>query len=497
MAVNVDAAPGEWVAPAEWDRLPLLIDGAFEAGEGCEYDVFDPATEKRIATVLPASAEQLDRAVGAARRAFDEGEWPRMPPKERRAALLRFADELDACAAELADALIAEVGTPMAIARGLQVDWPLQHLRWYADQAIVDRTEDLGPHAFPVPSRSIVEYQPVGAVAAISAYNYPITLAMHKVGPALAMGCTVVLTPSPRTPIATLLFARAAQRAQLPAGVLNVVVADTDRARELTQHPSIDKVAFTGSPRVGTEVMRQAATQLSGVVLELGGKSAAIFLPDADIDEVTRATHLRHLRNGGQACAAPTRILVPREHWERFLEVSRQAYAEIPVGSPREADTVIGPMIDEGHRARIEAMVQQAIDQGAKIAAGGGRPDYAAGWYMNPVLLVDVDNSWPIAQEELFGPVSVAMPYDTVDEAIAIANDSRFGLHAYLFTPDLNRAREIAPRLRAGSVTINGGGGFRPDAPMGGFGISGVGRELGWWGIHEYLEPQHVQWRDE
>lgn len=496
MAEEYESEATPWEPPAEWDRMPLLIDGRLESGEGASYDVIDPASGAAVASVLPASAEQTERAIRAARTAFNQGPWPRMSPQERHDALVRFADELDACADEIADALIAEVGTPVAIAHALQVDWPLQHLRWYAEQALVDRTEDLGPHSSPVESHSIVTYQPVGVIAAISAYNYPIALAMHKVGPALAVGCTVVLTPSPRTPLATLIFARAAARAELPPGVLNIIVADADSARELTRHPSVDKVAFTGSPEVGIEVMRQAATQLSGVVLELGGKSAAIFLPGSDIDEVTRATHLRHLRNGGQACAAPTRMLVPRADWDRFLEVSREAYAQIPVGDPRDPATVIGPMINEAHRRRIEAAVQAAITQGARVAAGGGRPDIATGWYMNPVLLVDVDNSWPIAQDELFGPVAVAMPYDSVDEAIAIANDSRFGLHAYLFGPDVDAARTLASGLRVGSVTINGGGGFRPDAPMGGVGVSGIGRELGWWGIHEYLEPQHVQWRE-
>ncbi|WP_162529793.1 aldehyde dehydrogenase family protein [Nocardioides caldifontis] len=491
-----DPAARAWQPPAAWSRLPLLIDGAAVQGEGAPLDVTDPATGEPVASVAMASLDQLDRAVDAARTAFDSGPWSRLTGEERRAALHRLADVLDGYADQLADALVAEVGTPVAIARALQVDWPLKHLRWYADQAVVDRTEDLGPHHEPAPSHSIVAYQPVGVVAAISAYNYPLALAMHKIGPALAVGCTVVLVPSPRTPLATLLLAKAVAEAGLPAGAVNVVVGGADVARRLTEHPGVDKVAFTGSPHVGTEVMRQAATHLRGVVLELGGKSAAIFLPGSDIREVTRTTHLRHLRNGGQACAAPTRMLVPRESWDQFLEASREAYAEIPVGDPRDPATVVGPMIDEGHRARIEAAVEAALAQGARVAAGGGRPEHVGGAYLNPVLLVDVDNSWPIAQEELFGPVAVAMPYDTVDDAVALANDSRFGLHAYLFG-DLDTARALAPRLRVGSVTINGGGGFRPDAPMGGFGISGIGRELGHWGIHEYLEPQHVQWRTE
>ncbi len=479
----------------DWDGLPLLIGGGLVQGAGPSLEVVNPATEQVIARVATADAAQANAAVAAARSAFTEGPWATMSGEDRREAIHRLADALDACADEMAECLVAELGTPVAIARSFQVGSPLQHLRHYAEEAVLDRTEDLGPHTDPTPSRSEVTYHPVGVVAAISAYNFPLALAIHKIGPALSVGCTVVLIPSPRTPLMTLLLARAVAESGLPPGVLNVVVGGADVARRLTEHPDVDKVAFTGSPEVGAAVMAQAASHLSGVVLELGGKSAAILLPDADLAEAVPMVHLRHLRNGGQACAAPTRILVPRERWDEFLARSREAYARIPVGDPADPATVIGPMIDAGHRARIEAKVAEAVAEGAEIAAGGGRPDLAWGYYMNPVLVVGVDNSWAIARDELFGPVAVAMPYDDIDEAVAIANDSPYGLHAYLYTADTDQARAIARRLRVGSVTINGGGGTRPDTPMGGFGISGVGREIGKWGIHEYLEPQHIQWR--
>jgi aldehyde dehydrogenase (NAD+) len=479
---------------ADWEHLPLLIDGELVTGAGDGLDVENPATEKIAAQVRTANAAQLDAAVDAARRAFATGPWSRMSGAERGAAIHRLADVFDSYTKRFTEAIIAEVGSPVAIAKALQVSWPAMHLRWYADQASVERTEDLGPHSNPVPSHSEGAYRPVGVVAAIAAYNYPLTLAVHKLGPALATGCTVVLMPSPQTPIATLLLAQAIAEAELPAGAVNIVVGGADIARRLTEHPDVRKVAFTGSTAVGTMVMRQAAGNLNGVTLELGGKSPAIVLPDADLETVTPSLHLRYCRNGGQACAAPTRLLVDRGRFDEFLDRSRAVYEQIPVGDPLDPATVVGPMISSAHRERVEAYVSAAVAQGGCIAAGGGRPDLARGWFTNPVLLADIDNSWPVAQEEIFGPVAVAIPYDDVDEAIAIANDSRFGLHAYLLSADTDRARTIAARLRAGTVSINGGGDFRPDAPMGGFGVSGVGRELGKWGIHEYLEPQHIQW---
>jgi len=477
----------------DWDGLHMLVGDEFVVGSGEALAVENPATEATIATVGTADDNQLDAAVAAARGAFRG--WAALPPARRTAALHSFADAFDKYAELFTEAVIAEVGTPIAIAGPLQVAWPAAHLRWYAEQASVDRTERLGRHTQPVLSESEVAYRPVGVVAAITAYNYPLTLAIHKLGAALAAGCTVVLMPSPRTPIATLLLARAVAESDLAPGVVNVVVGGGDIARRLTEHRDVAKVTFTGSVDIGRHVMRQAADNLNGVVLELGGKSPAILLPDADLETWVPSIHLRYSRNGGQACAAPTRVLVPRTGWQQFLDITAGVYAEqIPAGDPLDPKTVVGPMIDARHRERVESYVAEAVAAGGRIAAGGGRPDLPVGHYVNAALLVDVDNSWPVAQEEIFGPVAVAIPYDEVDEAITIANDSRYGLHAYLYSADAAYARGFAGQLRAGTVSINGGGGFRPDAPMGGFGVSGVGRELGRWGIFEFLEPQHIQW---
>ena len=477
-----------------WNDLPLFIDGQQKAGDGPSLIVVNPATEGVCATIRGADAGQTESAIRAARQAFDDGPWRRFSRADRSEAMFRLADCYERVFDRMVESVVTEVGTPVTLARTLQVGAPLTHLRYYAETAKRDWTEPLGPHFDPVPSDSLVAYRPVGVVGAISAYNFPLVLAMHKVGAALAAGCTIVLVPSPHTPITTLLFAEAVAEADLPPGVLNVLVGGTETARTLTEHPLVDKVAFTGSTQVGSIVMQQAGAGLRDVVLELGGKSPAIIMPDADIEAVTPELHVRYCRNGGQGCAAPTCLLVPDDKWDTFLDISKSMYDQIKVGDPWDADTVIGPMITDAHRERVEGFVGEAVDQGATVAAGGGRPAMPAGWYTNPTLVIGADNGSRICQEEIFGPVAVAHPYRNLDEAIELANDSRYGLHAYLFTKDLGRAIDLADRLRAGSVTINGGGGLRPDAPMGGFGVSGVGREIGKWGIHEYLEPQHIQW---
>jgi aldehyde dehydrogenase (NAD+)/betaine-aldehyde dehydrogenase len=476
-------------------QLPLLIGGTAVPGAGPVLDVVDPATEEVCARVASASSAQLGDAVAAARRAFDHGPWPSCPPAERSAAIHRIADGIDAHHDELVAAIVSEVGSPVALARSLQVGMVATHLRWYAEQARADRTESLGAHADPVASQSLVAYRPVGVVAAIAAYNYPLLLATHKLGAALAAGCTVVLMPSPRTPVATLLLAEILRAAELPPGVVNVVVGDARIARQLTEHPEIDKIAFTGSTAVGEQVMAQAATGTRGVVLELGGKSPAVLFPDADVGAVLPDVLRRYCRNGGQACAAPTLLIVPESAWDEVVEVSRATLASIAVGDPWAEDTLVGPMISAAHRLRVEGFTAAAVADGGELVAGGGRPDMARGWFTNPALVAGVDPGSRIAQEEIFGPVAVAFRYRTVDEAIELANCSRYGLHSYLYTADHGAALAACARLRTGSVSINGGGGFRPDAPMGGFGTSGVGRELGRWGVHEYLEPQHIQWR--
>ncbi len=473
----------------------LVIDGKRVEGEGLPDVVLNPATEEVVAEVRAASLAQADAAIRGARRAADDGPWPRMSPAERSQALHRFADAFEARIPELVATIVTEVGTPVSLAEPLQVGSALTHLRHYADLAARDLSRDLGPATGP-PSHSTLAYRPAGVAVGITAYNYPLMLAASKIGAAMAAGCTTVLLPSPRTPLTSLVLGELGLEAELPPGVLNVVVGGAALGAAITQRPDVDRVSFTGSVEVGQAIMRQCVDHLSGVVLELGGKSPDIVLPGYPLDvESVRGIHLRYLRNAGQGCASPTRILVPRENLDEFAEATRAAYPTIGVGDPWDPATVVGPVIRPEHRARVEGFVERALAAGGEIVAGGGRPALDRGWYVSPTLVGSVEPTAEIAQEEIFGPVGVLLPYDDLDDAVQIANGTKFGLAAYVHGPDLDEARSLAPRLRAGTVYVNGGGGIRPDAPFGGWGASSIGREWGEEGVREYLEPQHVQWR--
>jgi aldehyde dehydrogenase (NAD+)/betaine-aldehyde dehydrogenase len=464
------------------------------SGNAEPVPVFDPATEQELARVPQAGTDQIERAVAAARHAFDEGPWPRMSGQERAQLLSRFADRLEARKDELVTGVTYEVGTPVTQSKIGQVELPIAVLRTYAELARKDRTEHIGPSLDAMPSDSLVAYQPVGVVGVITAYNYPLVLALRSMGGALAAGCATIVAPSPKAPLTTLMIARAAEESGLPPGVVNVVVGGPEVGRLISTHPGVDKVAFTGSRAVGELVMRQAAATIKDVTLELGGKSPMLLLPGYDAAASARRLHTRYLLNAGQACAAPARMLVPREDYDMFLDASREAFTKIRVGDPWNPKTLVGPLIRPDHRDGVEGLVEEAVADGATIVAGGGRPDLARGWYMNPVLLGDVDNRSRIAQEEVFGPVGVVVPYDGIDDGVAKANDVAYGLAADVFSPHTASAIEIAKRLRAGTVYVNGGGAFRPDAPFGGFKASGIGREYGEWGVREFLQPQHVQW---
>ena len=472
----------------------LVIDGQRVRGAGPSVEVVNPATGQILASVAQATVAQAEAALAAARHAVDAGPWPTMAPAERSAALHRFCDAFEARADELVATIVAEVGTPIQLAEPLQVGSALKHLRHYADLAARDRSRDLGDDSTP-PSHSEVVYRPAGVAVGITAYNYPLMLAASKIGAAMAAGCTTVLLPSPRTPLTALMLGEIGLEAGLPPGVLNVVVGGPEIGALLTQSPSVDRVSFTGSVEVGQAIMQQCVEHVTGVVLELGGKSPAIVLPDAELtEELVSQIHLRYMRNAGQGCASPTRILVHESVYDEFLRLSREVYAKVPIGDPWDPATVIGPLIRPEHRARVEGFVERAVAGGGAVLAGGGRPEGEGGFFMNAALVGDVAPDAEICQEELFGPVAVLLKYRDLDEAVAIANGTKFGLAAYVFGA-LDEARALAARLRAGTVYINGGGGIRPDAPFGGWNASSIGREWGEDGIREFLEPQHIQWR--
>jgi acyl-CoA reductase-like NAD-dependent aldehyde dehydrogenase len=472
----------------------LLIDGRLVPGEGPVIEAINPATEQVTARMATASIAQVDQAVAAARRAFPA--WAATSPQERSAAIHRLADTFEKHTDRLTASIVNEVGTPAGFAEIMQVKLGISHLRWQAEAALVDRTVDLGEWHDPVLTRSEVAYRPVGVVACITGYNYPINLAVFKFGAALAAGCTAVLLPSPRTPLTTLWMGELFEEAGIPAGVLNVVIGDGPSVgQHLTTHPAVDRVSFTGSDGVGARIMEQAARGLKGVTLELGGKSPNILLPGVDAAGLAKDIHLRWARNGGQGCAALARMLVHESLMDEFLGASAEAFGALKVGDPWDRSVNIGPMIREDHRARVQGFIDNGLADGGEIVLSLDTPVPDKGFFVNPVVFAGLPHDNRLVQQEVFGPVGVVVPFSTEEEAVRLANDTAYGLAANIYTPDVERGRELAGQLRSGTVWINGGGNMRPDAPFGGFGMSGVGREIGEWGIREYLEPQHVQWR--
>lgn len=465
----------------------LLINNQDRVGEGDVLRVISPVTEELVAEFRGASVPQVDEAVSSAKAAFESGVWK--DPALRRAVLLKFADLIEENRDKLMDTLISEIGSPINL-KANHTDTPAAFVRWFAEAATRDRTRHLrfnNTHT----AVSMVAYRPVGVVAAISAFNYPLLIGVTKIGAALAAGCTTVLLSSPLAPLAVLLLGDLVRRAGFPAGVVNIIAGGADVGRALTEHPAVDKVSFTGSVNVGRQVMQQAAAGLRSVVLELGGKSAAIMLPGVDYNQYAFWLHARYARNAGQGCGSPTRILVEESRYEEFCAASRKAYAQIKVGDPSDPSTIVGPVVSAANRDRIEAGVAHAVKGGATIIAGGGRPDIEKGWFLNPVLVGGLDNQARLAREEIFGPVSVVLTYRTVEEAIQIANDSELGLKAYLFGPR-EQCLKLVPELRVGTVQINGGSPLRPDAPMTGYKHSGVGAEWGEDGLREFMLPQHI-----
>jgi aldehyde dehydrogenase (NAD+)/betaine-aldehyde dehydrogenase len=473
------------------------VDGRWLDGGDGHVDAVDPTTEEVLATVPTTAVSQVNDAVAAARQAFDEGPWPRMRPRERAAAINRLTDRMRAHRDDLVELGMLEVGSPRLLSEAMHADLPINFWEWFADAAIRGPRggweDGIGLHHSPVLSTSILFNDPIGVVAAIAAYNTPQLITAFKVGGALAAGCTTVLMPSPRTPLAAVAFARIVEEADLPPGVVNVVIGEAEVGRALTEHPAVDLVTFTGSVAVGRQVMRQAADGLKKVVLELGGKSPNILLPGADVEAAAAPSILRFTRNSGQACGATTRTFVPRADYDRFVAAAADFMQTVRVGDPFEPDTVLGPLIRRSQVDSVQGYVRRAVQAGAQIVAGGEPVAAPTGFFMSPTLVGNVGNDAEICQEELFGPVGAVMAYDTVDEAVALANATRYGLNANVWGP-ADDAMRVARRLRTGTATINGGGGDRPDAPWGGVGESGVGFDRGEAGFSEFFTVQHVQW---
>ncbi|MFN8217859.1 MAG: aldehyde dehydrogenase family protein [Solirubrobacterales bacterium] len=481
------------------------IGGRREPGEGDTHVKINPTTGEPLGSFAAASVEQVDRAVAAARSAFDGGPWRDFGPRERSAALHRLADLIEAHSDALIEIVGADVGSPVSLAKPLQLEGALFNLRWFADAArtgpdgwyergmTVDAPAG-GTHPGLV-SHGILTREPIGVVAAITAYNFPYNLVCWKLGAALAAGCTVVVQPSLRGTVSTLALWSLIERLELPAGVVNLVLGESDVGQRLTAAEDVDMVTFTGSEAVGAAIMAQAAPTIKKLVLELGGKSPNLILPSADLEAALEPSILRLITNAGQRCGALSRILVERRMYDRFCELAAAFLDRVKVGDPRDPATVVGPLVDRAHLAFVQGHVERALAGGATIVAGGGEPapDLAAGAFMRPALLGSISNRSEFCQEEQFGPVGSVIPYDDVEEAVAIANDSRYGLNANVWGP-VPEALRVARGIRSGNVTINGGGQIRPEAPWGGFRRSGVGRESGNEGFREFFEVKHIQW---
>lgn len=477
-----DAAP-----EAQVDRR-LLIDGRLVTADKT-FPSINPATGAVIGHAPDAGVEQAQAAISAARHAFDTTDWS--TDVESR---IRCLDQLHTALVEHADELreltIAEVGATRALTHGAQLDDPIKIVRFYADLLRTYQfSEDLGE----IESRGMlhhrwVEKEAAGVVAAIIAYNYPNQLALAKLAPALAAGCTVVLKGAPDTPLVTLALGELiANHTDIPAGVVNVLTSsDAAVGEALTTSPDVDVVTFTGSTAVGRKIMAAASDTVKRVFLELGGKSAVIMLDDADFTGASMFAAFSMVTHAGQGCALTSRLLVPKSHHGEIVELIAQNFAKVRHGDPADPKTLMGPLINERQRDKVDGMVQRAVAAGATLVTGGKRLD--PGYFYAPTLLTNVDPDSEIAQDEVFGPVLVVIAFDDDDDAVRIANNSIYGLAGAVFSRDQDRALAVARRIRTGSFSINGGNYFAADSPFGGFKQSGVGREMGVAGLEEFLE---------
>jgi aldehyde dehydrogenase (NAD+) len=464
---------GAWVKPSS-DRV---------------IEVISPTTEEVIAHVPEAAPADMDAAVRAARQAFDHGPWPRMSPAERAEALLRILNEVESRFDEMCLAFTAEIGAPFVISQAFHQN----ALAMWSDSATLHERFAFEEERSWADGHARIVREPVGVVATIIPWNGPVATASLKVGPALAAGCTVVLKPAPEGPVSTMLLAEAFEAAGLPEGVISVLPAGRDTGEYLVRHPDVDKVAFTGSTGAGRRIMSLCSERIARVTLELGGKSAAIIGDDIPLDEVLPTLVPGGIGHSGQVCAALTRIVVPRHRHDEVTEAVAAALAGVTVGDPMDPGTFLGPLAAERQRDRVERYIAIGREEGATLAFGGGRPAHLdRGWFVEPTLFANVDNSMRIAREEIFGPVLCIIPFDDVDDAVAIANDSDYGLSGAVFARDRELGEQIARRVRTGQISVNSWG-MCVVQPFGGFKQSGLGREGNVEGLTPYLETKVIQ----
>jgi aldehyde dehydrogenase (NAD+) len=477
----------------EWHEDRLLVDGALVAAEaGATYDTIDPATEAVLGPAADASVGDARRAITAARRAFDTTDWSRDHGFRVR-CLRQLHQALLDNVEHLREIIVREVGAPVSSTSGPQLEAPIDVVSWYADLLEgYDFVEDLGDRdTFAGRHHRWIEKEAAGVVGAITAYNYPIQLALAKLAPALAAGCTVVLKGAPDTPWATLALGRlAAEATEIPPGVLNVLSSsDNAVGAELTTNPDVDVVSFTGSTPVGRQIMAAASATVKRVFLELGGKSAMVLLDDGDPGMAGLFCAYAATSHAGQGCAITSRLVVPRARFDDVVDVARTTIAGIPYGDPADPSMMMGPLISARQREKVAGYVDRATAEGAKAVVGGRVPEHLPrGFFYEPTLLVDVDENAAVAQDELFGPVLVVLAHDGDDDAVRIANNSIYGLSGGVLSNDRERALSVARRIRTGTMSVNGGVYYGPDAPFGGYKQSGIGREMGAAGLDEFLE---------
>ncbi|WP_020108047.1 aldehyde dehydrogenase [Nocardia sp. 348MFTsu5.1] len=472
------------------DRTHLFIDGRWVTPRSGDFvEVIEAATEQPLGRAALASRQDIDSAVAAAQTALT-GTWGALTVAERADLLDRFSAELTDRAAITAELVTRENGMPISLSARVSGHGPARMVAYYADLIRKTSGDDVRPSARG--GRTVVRREPVGVVAAITPWNYPHPLAGMKIAPALAAGCTVVLKPAPETALDAFIFADAAEAAGLPAGVLNIVPANREESAYLVEHPGVNKVAFTGSTPAGRAIGEACGRLLRPVTLELGGKSAAIVTEDADLDVFSSQLLPVSLINNGQTCHACTRILAPRSRYSDVVEAVTETVRGLTVGNPLDHGTDIGPLVSSVHRSRVLGHIDAGIAAGYKTTIGGSTPEaQPVGWFVEPTVFTDVDNSASIAQDEIFGPVLTITPYDGIDNAIAIANDSQYGLAGTVWTTDEDNGLEIAGRIESGTVGVNY---YALDlaAPFGGVKSSGIGAELGPEGINPYYNNKSV-----
>ena len=461
---------GKWVTPNSKQSMPVI----------------NPATEEEIGTVILGNNDDVDIAVKAANLAFES--FSKTTKEDRLKLLKRIHEVTSDRFEELAQAMSKEMGAPITMSRDAQADSGLGHLQGFIEA--LERLEEENT----LSNGDILTKEPIGVCGLITPWNWPINQITLKVLPAIACGCTCILKPSEHTPISAMLYAEILHEAGVPSGVFNLIHGTGEEVGvALSRHPDIQMISFTGSTRGGMSVTRESAATIKRVTLELGGKSPNLVFADCDLEERVKASVGECMLNTGQSCDAPTRLIVERSCYDDVLNIAKKAAEDTGVGEPQKEGDHIGPLFDKIQFDRVQKMIQVGIDEGARLLAGGlGKPDgFETGWHVKPTIFADVSNDMRVAQEEIFGPVLVIIPFESEEEAIKIANDSPYGLGAYLQTGDKERAQRVSRALRAGAIHINGGG-FNYGSPFGGYKQSGNGREGGEMGIEDYLETKTV-----